>query len=145
MNAILLSLLATLADPQAGNWMDNYGEALETARTARKPLLVVLDVSTSADESLRPVAHRSVAPLLKSYVLCRVDVSTPYGEKVAAAFEAKSFPYVAVIDNRGSKILARRQGELSQSEWSTLLTNYQAGVRRVVSSPIISMPQQCFT
>jgi hypothetical protein len=145
MKVILLSLLATLADPQGPRWMDDYGAALEAARAARQPLLVVLDDSAPSDETLRPVSNRGVAPLLKPFVLCRIDVSTPYGQQVAAAFRAKSFPNFAVIDKTGSRILARHQGELSESDWTTLLTAHETDLLRSLSPPMIGIPQQCFT
>jgi hypothetical protein len=145
MNLVLVSLLATLAAP-GQDWMTDYGQALEAARAARKPLLIVLDNSTPAEENAKPVAHRGVTPLLASYVLCRIDVSTPYGEKVAAAFHAQSFPQTAVIDNRGSVILARRQGTMTEADWTALLTTYETGRRRTISPPaMMSMPQPCFT
>ncbi|MBW3597753.1 MAG: hypothetical protein KY475_10815 [Planctomycetes bacterium] len=145
MNLILVSIVATLAAPQGPQWMDNYGQALQTARAARKPLLVVLDTAPPSDERVRSAAHRAADPLLRPYVLCRIDVSTPYGKKMAAAFQAKSFPYTAVIDNTGSVILARRQGVLTEAAWNNLLITYQSGQRRSVSPPMISFPQQCFT
>jgi hypothetical protein len=143
VNLIVVSLLVALANPQDPNWMADYGQALQTAREVRKPLLVVLD--KTPHEHLRPVSHRTVAPLLKPYVLCRIDISTPYGQKVANAFRATSFPHTAVIDNTGATVLARRQGPLTESAWTTLLTTYQAGRRPLAAPSLMSVPQQCFT
>jgi hypothetical protein len=144
MNLMLAAVLATLGGSPEPQWIPDYGEALQVARAARRPLLVVLDHAPPSDK-MRPASHRAVAPLLESYVLCRVEVSTPYGKKVADAFRATVFPYAAVIDNTGSRILARRQGELTEASWTTLLTRRQSSRPPVVSSPVFSMPQPCFT
>jgi hypothetical protein len=151
MNLILVSLLATLsASPQGSAWMDDYGQALQAARAARQPLLVVIDDHSASDERLRHISHRTEStqsePLLKPYILCRVDVSTPYGKKVADAFRATAFPYTAIIDNTASFVLARRSGAMTPADWSTLLVAHQTGQRPVIAPPpMMWQGAQCFS
>jgi hypothetical protein len=151
MNVFLLSLAATLAANAQPEWLDDYGGALHAARTHQRPLLIVLEDSTARVPS-RHVSHRPDAqhiPLLEPYVRCRIDVSTPYGRKVADAFRATSFPMTVVIDKTASTIIARKQGFQSAGDWTNFLTNYRTGqapaFRPVTTYPAHSSPASCFT
>jgi len=124
----LACLVVTAATAQA-RWLNRYGDGLRAARTAHKPLLVVLE---------KPAAQAKVTPasqvvdgeqetLLADYVLCKVDASTDYGQKVAEAFNATEFPFTAIIDNQGKKVLYRRTGEINRDEWVSTLRKYRRG------------------
>ncbi len=80
--------------PAKVNWQADYGKALAATKNDQRPLLVVLDnpadPAATFDAKLL-AAEGEQADLLKSYRLCRVDVSTEYGQKVAEAFGAKQF------------------------------------------------------
>lgn len=120
-------------------WESSYGSALETTRSAHRPLVVVLDNPSAADARIAPgvlnpdgAAARQLE-LLNAYERCHVDVTTSYGQKVAAAFKATTFPYVAVIDNTGSVILFSKAGQFSTAEWERILTTYRSGDRSLAS------------
>jgi hypothetical protein len=151
MNLILLSLAATLAASPQPQWLDDYGEALNAARSSRRPLLIVLEDST-AGSRFRHISHRPDAgqtQLLEPYTLCRVDVSTSYGRKVAEAFQATSFPTAVVTDKTATKVVARKIGHQSSGDWASFLTAYRTGrapaPRPALTFPAFSPPGGCFT
>ena len=76
-------------------------------------------VSRSTDETQ--------AALLAPYELCRVDVTTEYGKRVAAAFKVSEFPYTAIIDRTASVILYRKTGRFDTAQWASTLIHYQNG------------------
>ena len=98
-------------------------------------MLVVLDKPAATDARVAPEllaasnADPNEAELLKPYELCHVDVTTEYGQKVADAFKAKTFPYVAVIDKTGSVIIFSKTGKMASDEWNRLLNTYKSGDR----------------
>jgi hypothetical protein len=132
--------------PEPLQWEPSYGKALETTRSDHRPLLVVLDnpaapESRVAPDALNPDgAAAKQLELLKSYERCHVDVTTEYGQKVAAAFKAASFPYVAVIDNSGAVILYSKAGQTSPVEWERMLTTYKTGDRSLATSRVSYKP-----
>jgi hypothetical protein len=139
---MVLGLLTGNVQPP--EWESSYGKALESTKSEARPLLVVLDKPASADarfapEMLTPSADAKQLELLQSYELCHVDVTTEYGQKVAEAFKAKAFPYVAVIDKTGSVILYQKAGQAGSDEWSRVLAAYKSGERstsRVSYKPV---------
>lgn len=142
---ILMSLAAlTAAATPSGDaaWEADYGQALEQTREDNRPLLVVLDDPTDEsrrlDESL--LDPTSGALPLGGYDLCRVDVSTEYGKRVAEVFRATSFPHVAIIDKTGSVILTRMSGPITETSWKATLARYESGVRRGTQSYTVSKP-----
>lgn len=165
MNGLVAtSLLVLTAGASGVDWIDDYGTALEAARAADRPLLVLLEHSDAAVKA----AETSEADLLQNYVVCRVDVSTTYGKRVATAFKASLFPHTAVIDKKGKRILYRKSGDFTQDDWKQMLTTFKDGESssvRVVnyrtsttsssnnlmrtysgqSSFSISNPKQCYT
>jgi len=111
-------------------WQADYGKALAATRSNDRPLLVVLDVPADAKSSIpREQVDTTGAQgkLLNSYQLCRVDVSTKYGQKVAQVFKADKFPFTAIIDKTGSVVLCKKNGQLSSEEWEGVLATYQQG------------------
>ena len=123
MNGLLAtSVLALLAGPSDTQWMDNYGDALQAARAAERPLLVVLEDS---DHDLKALDGNQAD--LEHYVVCRIDATTSYGTRVAQAFKTSSFPYAAVIDKTGRKILDRKSGSISEDALQNMLASYRSG------------------
>jgi hypothetical protein len=134
-SAVLVVGLLTGSVP-APEWESSYGKALETTKSEAKPLLVVLDKPASADariapELLTPGEDAKQLELLNSYELCHVDVTTEYGQKVAAAFKVTTFPHVAVIDKTGSVIIYQKAGQAGSDEWTRMLSANKAGERAV--------------
>lgn len=129
-----LALGAMMAAPQSPQWEADYGKALKATKASDAPLLVVLDKPESRDARIQPAlltssGNQAEAKLLKPYRLCHVDASTKYGKKVAKAFEATSFPYVAIIDKSGSTVIFRKAGQIESDEWQRILTRYESGER----------------
>lgn len=131
--AIATFFFSTLvATPKPLSWQTDYGKALSTARSDRRPLLVVLDVPgdpKASAESKLSSEEQAQAALLGFYQRCHVDVTTEYGKKVAKVFGATQFPFTAIIDKTGSVILCKKLGQLSDREWNETLAIYQKGER----------------
>jgi hypothetical protein len=127
-----LALGAMMAAPQPLHWEADYGKALKATRSSDAPLLVVLDKPNSRDARFKPAllsssGDQKEAKLLKPYRLCHIDVTTKYGRKVAKAFQATSFPHVAIIDKSGSSVIFRKSGQIDNAEWQRILTRYESG------------------
>ncbi len=120
----LLAAAATVFGPataEASQWLDDYGLALQRTREANKPLLVVLE-----DRPARsPVASSSVAQLLRGYTLCRIDVTSSYGQEVAQVFNVKQFPYTTIIEPTGQMQVFRQTGRLSEEQLAQALVAFQ--------------------
>ena len=142
---VVVSLLAALPEAAtptvAPEWESDYGKALQATRADDRPLLVVLDYPSDAASSdaqaanTHQVAYRGqedaepAADQLKPYHLCRIDVSTEYGKKVAEVFGVTSFPYTAIIDKSGSVIIYAKNGTLTADQWQNTLLTHKAGER----------------
>jgi hypothetical protein len=141
---MLLSLVAALpADaPAETAWEADYGQALAQTREVEQPLLVVLDVPSDEAQRLNPelldVANGAFP--LDSYELCRVDVSTEYGKRVAKSFKVTEFPHVAIIDKSGSVILHRIKGEVTTDQWKSTLARHAEGLRSSGSRYTVAKP-----
>ncbi len=148
--AVSLSIVPSPSSPSGLQWESDYGRALANARSAHKPLLIVLDNPRDADHRIEPVGlvkgqpvDGRAAALLAPYELCHVDVSTQYGQRVAKAFKTRSLPYMAIIDNTGRKIIYRDSGRITEEEWQTALTTHASGeVTNVVPAGYSAFPQQ---
>jgi len=128
-------------------WQADYGKALEETRDEARPLLVVLDNPADKAQRLdaRLLSQGPGAFPLDSYELCRIDVSTEYGKRVAEVFHATEFPHTAIIDRTGSMILRRVDGNVSNEQWKETLARYEAGISKTaathkVSKPIVNEP-----
>jgi hypothetical protein len=123
------------ATPQAPEWEPSYGKALAETRTGNSPLLVVLEKPNSEEGRVdaKLLSENKVSgkeyELLRPYRLCRVDVTTQYGKKVARAFRANTFPHVAIIDKTGSLVLYRKSGKMDSAEWQATLARHKNGER----------------
>ena len=106
----------------------DYGQALKLTReTKDKPLLVVLE-NQPQKQQVEQVSHKSELSadfgLLNDYTVCRVDVSSEYGQAVAKAFKAEDFPHTVVIDRSVKWQLYNKSGEFSSPEWNSMLVKY---------------------
>ena len=107
-------------------WLNDYGIALQAARLAQRPLLVVLEKPDDAEQRLDVIdGSGQLSELLESYELCRVDVTTEYGQKVAASYGATQFPYSVITDISCRNILFRKQGKLSVEMWEQTLDTFK--------------------
>ncbi len=143
---VALSLVSTAAEAPASGlqWHSDYGKALEAAREQQKPLLVVLERGESEQGRVKQVSFEIDAEygaLLSPYVLCRVDVTTPYGEKVAKAFSANQFPYTAITDRTVSQLIYQNRGTYSTEQWLETLVAYREG--KAILQPVLQ-PTTCF-
>lgn len=129
---------STLAvTPSQVQWQADYGKALAATRSDQRPLLVVLDNPSDPQAAFDPqllATDGAQAELLKSYRLCHVDVSTEYGQKVAAAFGATKFPHTAIIDRTGSTVLFKQTGRIGGEQWQSTLAKYQKGEQPVAQN-----------
>lgn len=135
--AATLAASTMAVTPAKVQWQADYGKALAATRTDQRPLLVVIDDPADPAAALEPkllAADGEQAELLKSYRLCRVDVSTEYGRKVAEAFGAKQFPHTAIIDKTGSTVLFKKPGKIGGEEWQAALAKYQKGERPAIQN-----------
>ncbi|MCO6043902.1 hypothetical protein NG895_08275 [Aeoliella sp. ICT_H6.2] len=126
----------------AAQWQSDYATALKQTRSDDRPMLMVIDQPGVAEKSLDDeVISNDAKGALADYDLCRVDASTKYGAKVAEAFGAKAFPYVACIDKSGKVILDSASGEINTDKWTKMVTKNRTGekpVRRVVAKPAVT-------
>lgn len=132
----MLTISALAATSEPVQWQANYGEALAATRADDKqPLLVVLDEPQAKESHIEPaLLGEGSKPavesrLLRRYRLCRIDASTPYGQKVARVFKARRFPHVAIIDKSGSVILYKKSGQIDAGEFKTALEDHKDGER----------------
>ena len=125
----LLSLTTLSAVPETLVWQENYGQALQSARSHQRPLLLVMQDPSDPNDRLQPidsVSDKDHHELLSRFELCRVDVTTPHGEKTARAFGAEQFPYTVMIGNQGKKIVFRQAGAMASEDWKNTLASYQS-------------------
>ncbi|MFO0916561.1 MAG: hypothetical protein U0795_26635 [Pirellulales bacterium] len=148
---VILQVCLMLAVTETGgaqvNWETHYGKAIESAREHSKPLVVVMENPAQPQQRLDENSLLQAAQAgekLQGYELCRVDVSTDYGQKVAAAFGAKTFPYTAVSDQKSKYLTFRKAGQMSADEWNSALASAHRTARTTVqstgSSPIVTSP-----
>jgi hypothetical protein len=70
------------------------------------------------------------AEQLKPYQLCRVDVTSDYGQRVVKAFGATTLPHVSIIDKTGAVVLFKHRGQMSSESWKSTLEKYSSGERQ---------------
>ena len=87
-------------------------------------MLVVLDKPGDSDESINESAvlrAPSQQKMLEKYELCRVDVTTRKGKRVAEVFGATSFPFMAVTDKSCAVLVSRTVGNQTPESWTRIL------------------------
>lgn len=142
--AILISGVVSSASGDSGlSWKRHYDSAKRIAQAAKKPLVVVLENPKSANQKIdiSKLAANDLRMLSKgSFELCRVDATTDYGKKVAAAFGAREFPYTVVTDNKSKRIVFRKPGQMSRKDWTLALAKSRTAaddVDRVVARKVV--------
>lgn len=140
--AILTATIGvTAAQPTEQQWESDYRAALKQTRSDDRPLLIVIDQPATQEQSLSSdVLNNGAEGALADYDLCHVDASTKYGKKVADAFNADSYPYIAFVDKSGSVILHSETGQVTGETWTSLVMKYRTGekpVKRTVSKPVV--------
>lgn len=151
MQVLLVAALALagfgVTSPAELQWSDHYADAKKQAAAEQRPLLVVLEDSTSPagqfDQNNLASQEKQVA-MLQNYQLCRMDVNTPYGKLVAEAYGAKTFPFTAITDHGARVVKFRGSGAMTPQQWEQTLVKQQQpeSVQRVDASKIItSWPQ----
>ncbi|MEM7316040.1 MAG: thioredoxin family protein [Planctomycetota bacterium] len=104
-------------------WTNDYAKALDSARKAKRPMVVVLEdprYSKLRADSLIGVKR----DLLRQFEVCRVDATSNYGNKVAKLYGATQLPYAVVTDGECKNILFRGAGQFSSDVWNETLENY---------------------
>jgi hypothetical protein len=135
---VALGMAATSAE--APQWHSDYGKALNVTRTEHRPLLIVIDSAEGEGRQIdQQLLEANGESKLSAYELCHVDASTEYGQKVAKAFRATTFPYVAIIDKEGDVVIHSHTGKVNEKDWNSMLVEHQAGnrvVKTTVAKPV---------
>jgi len=134
----VVGVALALVPIDGAQWHDDYGSAFRSTKESQRPLLVVLDTHAVSLAHVAPVSQRRPldhTALLDKYTLCHIDVTTPYGRKVAESFLAKTFPTTVIIDKSASVKLVSKTGKLSDDELHSMLVKFQSGERP--ASPVI--------
>ncbi len=133
--AFSLLVLVMIAPGALGaEWLSDYGVALRQAEIEGKPLLIILDEPSTRAPKIEKVKFNEEAAedaLLKPYKLCRIDVSTEYGKRVAKAFKVSEVPLTVIIDRTASVQIYRKTGTIQLQEWKATLLTYREGRRPV--------------
>jgi hypothetical protein len=128
-------------------WSDHYANAKVQAAAEHRPLLVVLEDSANPQgrfDQQGLASQDSQVELLNHFRLCRMDVKTEYGKRVAEAFGAKQFPFTAITDKSAQYITFQAGGTMSADQWQQTLATRKDGelvspsVQRVEASKIIT-------
>ena len=106
---------------------------MQAARADRKPLLVVLHNPQRPQQELSQASHATeeTSTLLENYHVCRIDVSTAVGQRVAGVFRATTYPYTVITDRTAQKIIYRKGGRFTDSQWTETLADYRRGAKPV--------------
>lgn len=124
VTCLAASVSSAAPDGKGLSWNQNYGKSKQIAQATKRPMLLVLEDSTKKnqriDESTLTTKERTILSKDK-FELCRVDVTTDYGKRVAKAFGAKVFPYTVVTDDVSKRIVFRKPGQMSNKDWTLAL------------------------
>jgi hypothetical protein len=131
-------VVAVAASMWTQGWHENYSQAWYRAHQEGKPLLVVLEpgparpgdtvaVAYGFQEPSAVPAGAAAAALLQKYVLCHIDTTTAYGQRMLREFKADSVPFVSIIDSTGKLQIFRQAGAMSEQQWEIALATYQDG------------------
>lgn len=151
MASLAIAVSLTTSTPIDKKWEPDYGTALHKAQAEQRPLIVVLEnpnnpAQSASKEALEDSHGRP--ELLDKFELCRVDVTTKVGKKVADAFGAKEFPYTAITDEKCRKIVHREVGRPAPGKWIAMISSRVPRLR-FRSSPIIDnslfSQESCFS
>lgn len=122
-------------------WHDHYGTAKSVAQQTRRPMVVVIENPRVETEKLdvQGIAAQDRRKMqTEKFELCRVNVNTVYGKKVAEAFGVSTFPHTVVTDELSKKIVFRKSGQMDPGDWTLALAkSEQAPVEHLVQKPVI--------
>jgi hypothetical protein len=147
MQVLLVAALAVaslgVTSPAELEWSNHYADAKKQAAAEQRPLLVVLeDASNPAGrfDQDNLASQEKQLEMLQNYRLCRMDVNTAYGKRVAEAFGANQFPFTAITDKSAQFVKFRTAGAMTPQQWEQTLSTQQsdATVQRVDASKIIT-------
>ncbi|MCA9188577.1 MAG: thioredoxin family protein [Pirellulaceae bacterium] len=154
MNGVIVSLVALAAmgtvsaEPE---WTKDYAMALQEARVGRCPMLIVLEdpaAEAGCLDEKAPEAGSHEERALARYQLCRVDVNTETGKRVAQAFGAKQFPYTVITDASCRVIVYRHSGKFEDRQWSDTLLAFGGDVsapeQTVAARPLVAEKRPAF-
>lgn len=145
--SVVLAANAASMAPMSDHWTSNYASALQAARLQQRPLLVILENPNNPDqrvEELKPGDGTEMGNLLLKYELCRVDVTTDYGQKVAEVYDATALPCTVITDKSCRIVMFRGFGQYTPEMWSSTLEFYSrdsdsVAVRHQTLRPSASM------
>lgn len=103
---------------------ESYSESLQAARDGGRPLIVVLENPGKSErhaKSLYANWH-----LLRHFEICRLDATSPYGQKIADIYGATELPYTVITDRTCQEISFRGVGQFSTRSWEATLRRYVA-------------------
>lgn len=125
--AVLSSVTATSTGSL--EWSDHYANAKQGAAQEQRPLLVVLENANEPSGTLSEqlTSDDGAVELMKQYKLCRMDVNSEYGKRVAAAFGAKQFPFTAITDKSAHFVTYRKEGTMTADQWAQALESHRQG------------------
>ena len=130
MQLILIAVLAATTGGQSLEWSPHYANAKSQAAVEQRPLLVVVEDSASPNGRFavdQLASQKSHVDLLKNYRLCRMDINTTYGRRVADAFNADTFPMTVITDKTTQYITFRAHGSMNPELWQRTLASRAAG------------------
>ena len=143
MNGIVATWMLCMASSATGaTWHEDYTSALKAARADRKPLLVVMHNPQQPQQVMRQASQsvREAETLLDNYHVCRIDVSSANGKRVAEVFRATQFPYTVITDRAAQKIVYRKGGSFSDAQWTETLADYRRGSKPVTLTSFAPPP-----
>lgn len=128
LSTSIFMVLVAVSVPVGGNaasdgaaWSKDYGQSLQAAKTARKPLIVVIENGSDPQQSFDESLLGDKLARSGNFALCRIDASTDYGRLVADAFQAEQFPFAAISTSDVRRIAFRKHGQMSEQEWKDVL------------------------
>jgi hypothetical protein len=127
------------------HWSDHYANAKHAAAEVQRPLLVVLENPADPNgrfDQQQLASNAAQLDLMKKFELCRMDVSTPYGKRVAEALKATQFPYLAITDKSTTYITFRGAGAMTADQWQQTLEAKQNGERPVAAATVTTPGQR---
>lgn len=117
---VLTISIVLVASSYGSDWTEDYSEALSNARCEGRPMLVVLENQEKAVQRAGSIFHVE-RELLTQFEICRVDVASEYGKKVAEQFSPSELPYTVITDSDCKQIVFRGVGERSINQWKETL------------------------
>lgn len=115
---VFSQVLAVTAVP---TWSTDYGDAVRLARSSHRPLVVVLEDPTRPGGLAGALDTAPLRLALRSYSVCRVDVTTDKGTELKQQLNATTVPYTIVSDETGRSIVVRAAGDVSPETFLALL------------------------